>query len=148
MTVDLRPFLLITLLASAPALLRAEQSTPPADATGLGPPLTAEEFDARTQGKTVTYSIAGTPYGTEEYRPGHKVVWAFEGDDCREGDWFQQGPQICFDYHDETPLQCWTFHDTPGGLVALFEGDPAVQPLTSLSISEEPLNCPGPHLGV
>ncbi|MFT3688230.1 hypothetical protein [Paenirhodobacter sp.] len=114
----------------------------------LGPPMTAAEFDARTRGKTITYTSDGRPYGTEEYRPGQKVVWAFEGGACREGDWFQQGEQICFDYHDDTPLQCWTFHASPSGLMARFEGDAEGEPLISLQESSQPLNCPGPDVGV
>lgn len=120
----------------------------PALAEDLGPPMTAEQFDARTVGKTITYSSGGQAYGIEEYRPGQKVVWAFAEGDCREGDWFQQGSQICFDYHDETGLQCWTFHDSSQGLVALFEGRADGEPLVSLKESPEPLNCPGPDVGV
>lgn len=114
----------------------------------LGPPLTAEQFDARTRGRTIEYSSAGTAYGIEEYRPGRKVVWAFEGAECREGDWFPRDDEICFDYHDDSGLQCWTFHDTPGGLVALFQGDPTSEPLMSQKEGTVPLNCPGPDVGV
>lgn len=113
----------------------------------VGPPMSADQFDARTLGKTITYTAGGLPYGIEEYRPGHKVVWAFEGGECREGDWFQQGEQICFDYHDDTPLQCWTFHDLPAGLVARFQGDDNGAPLVSLKENAQPLNCPGPDVG-
>lgn len=127
------------LLALAAAPLRAAE---------IGPPMTAEQFDARTLGKTITYSAGGQVYGIEEYRPGHKVVWAFAEGECHEGDWFQQGAQICFDYHDDTPLQCWTFHDSPDGLVARFEGRGDGEPLISLKESPAPLNCPGPDLGV
>ncbi|HEY0213164.1 MAG TPA: hypothetical protein VGC40_06205 [Paenirhodobacter sp.] len=141
----MRPALIPTLiLALLPASFAVAQSAP----AQLGPPMTADQFDERTRGKTIEYSAQGQPYGTEEYRPGHKVVWAFEGDECREGDWFPRGEQICFDYHDETELQCWTFHDTPGGLVALFEGQDQGQPLMSLRERATPLNCPAPDLGV
>lgn len=117
-------------------------------AEDLGPPMDAAQFDARTLGKTITYSAGGAPYGIEEYRPGRKVVWAFAEGDCREGDWFQLNDQICFDYHDQTPLQCWTFHDSPDGLVARFEGRDDGEPLVSLKESDAPLNCPGPSVGV
>lgn len=135
----MRPVLILAALLLAPL---------PALAEDLGPPMTADQFDARTVGKTITYSSGGQAYGIEEYRPGHKVVWAFAEGDCREGDWFQEGEQICFDYHDETGLQCWTFHDGPDGLVALFEGRADGEPLVSLEESPEPLNCPGPDVGV
>jgi len=120
-----------------------------ADEVAIGPPLNAAEFDAMTLGKTITYSSNGTTYGIEEYRPGHKVVWAFAEGDCEEGDWFQQGEQICFDYHDTAVgLQCWTFHKRGKDLVAWFEGKTDQEPLVSLETSETSLNCPGPDVGV
>lgn len=111
-------------------------------------PLTADQFDALTQGKTIIYSQDGIPYGTEEYRPGRTVVWAFTDSECREGNWFPQDDQICFDYHDGTPLQCWTFFNTADGLMARFQGDDISTPLAALSQSDTPLNCPAPDVGV
>ncbi len=118
-------------------------------AQDLGPALSGAEFDALTQGKTITYSSGGTPYGIEQYRPGQKVVWAFAEGDCREGDWFQSADQICFDYHEPgVGLQCWTFHQRGAALVAYFEGLQDSEPLVSLEESADALNCPGPELGV
>ena len=142
----MRQFLVLTCLATLTAMPAMAQ---PADlAADLGKPLTAEQFDARTQGRTITYSAQGQPYGTEQYKPGHKVVWAFTQSECKEGDWFQSDEYICFDYGDYAPLQCWTFYDSPQGLVAKFRGDPASEPLVSLSESQDPLSCQGPDLGV
>ncbi|MCL7464377.1 hypothetical protein [Phaeovulum sp. NW3] len=128
-------------------------TAPPGGAPPAAPPLhtaplDAAEFDARTQGRTITYSAYGQPYGVEQYLPGRRVLWAFEGGACKEGTWFQQGEMICFDYRDDGGLQCWTFHDTPEGLMARFLGDPGAEPLVSLSESPEPLDCPGPEVGV
>lgn len=117
------------------------------DVPDLGAPLTADQFDALTVGKTITYFQSGEPYGTEEYRPGHKVVWAFTESECREGDWFARNDQICFDYHDGSDLQCWRFFDTGKGLLAQFDGDDEAAPLTALGESSTPLNCPGPDVG-
>ncbi len=131
-------------------VLAAAQAVAQDTGTDLGAPLDAEQFDALTLGRTITYAQDGVPYGTEAYRPGHKVIWAFTESECREGDWFQRGEDICFDYHDDTPLQCWQFHDTPSGLVAQFQ-DPegGVQsPLVGLSDSKDGLDCPAPDLGV
>ncbi len=111
-------------------------------------PLNAMEFDARTVGRTITYSAGGQPYGVEQYLPGRRVLWAFTESECKEGTWFPAGDQICFDYHDDSGLQCWTFFDTPQGLSAKFQGDDAAEPLVSLSESPEPLACHGPDLGV
>lgn len=115
----------------------------------LGPPLSGAEFDALTQGKTITYSESGSVYGIEEYRPGRKVVWAFEEGRCEEGSWFEDGSLICFDYHDpDVGLQCWSFHLRGGELVAFFEGRQENEPLVSLQESDARLNCPGPDVGV
>ena len=130
---------LLTLAVSSP--LHAQEAADP------GAPLDAEGFDARTVGRTITYSAGGFAYGTEQYLPGRKVLWAFEGDICKEGTWFQDGQYICFDYQDENGLQCWTFFDTPQGLMARFRGDPASEPLVSLGESPKPLSCQGPDVG-
>lgn len=119
----------------------------PATAEDPSPPLDAHGFDTRTVGRTITYSAGGLAYGTEQYLPGQKVLWAFEGGLCKEGDWFQDGQYICFDYKDENGLQCWTFFDTAQGLVARFRGNPASEPLVSLDESPEPLSCQGPDVG-
>lgn len=121
----------------------------PLAAQDLGPPLSAAQFDALTRGKTITYSSGGVTYGIEQYRPGQKVVWAFAEGDCQEGDWYQDGAQICFDYHEpEVGLQCWTFHLRGSDLVAWFEGRQEGEPLVSLKESTVPLNCPSPEVGV
>ncbi len=136
----MRPVLVSLALALTPLAAPAED---------IGPPLTAAQFDALTLGKTITYSAGDTTYGIEEYRPGRKVVWAFAAGDCEEGDWFQQGEQICFDYHNaDVGLQCWTFHLQGEALVAWFEGKRDGAPLVSLDTSAAPLNCPGPEVGV
>ena len=50
---------------------------------------------------TLTYAENGQVYGIEEYRPNRRVRWAFVGDTCREGYWYDEGRQICFVYeHD------------------------------------------------
>lgn len=136
----MRPVLFSLALLLAPLGALAED---------IGPPLTAEQFDALTRGKTITYSAGSITYGIEEYRPGRRVVWAFAEGDCEEGDWFQQGEQICFDYHSpDVGLQCWTFHMQGNALVAWFEGKKDGSPLVSLDTSDKPLNCPGPEVGV
>jgi hypothetical protein len=136
----MRPGVYVLALCLAPAAGFSEE---------IGPALSADAFDALTRGKTITYSTGGETYGIEQYRPGHKVVWAFAEGDCEEGDWFQQGEQICFDYHDAAVgLQCWTFHLRGTDLVAWFEGKQDAEPLVSLQQSDKALNCPGPEVGV
>ena len=110
-------------------------------------PLTAEEFDARTLGQTLTFATGGEPYGIEQYLPGRRVIWAFIGEECREGSWFPVGSQICFEYDDEPGrLHCWTFFDGADGLVARSEG-PGGTELVEVRRAEEAMYCPGPDVG-
>ncbi|MEO0484604.1 MAG: hypothetical protein AAF092_01690 [Pseudomonadota bacterium] len=111
-------------------------------------PMTAEEFDAYTRGKTLTYATEGNqPYGAEEYLPNRRARWAFNGEECQEGEWFPAGDMICFLYEDSDGPSCWTFFLTPNGLRAEF-GENSDDPLYEIAESDEPLFCPGPSVGV
>lgn len=116
--------------------------------TRIGPALDAEAFAARVTGRTFFYNSAGEPYGAEQYLPDHRVIWAFTGDDCKRGRWYERQGQICFTYEDEPGEQCWTFHDSPEGLTAFFLGDPGTVPLVALRQSPAPMACMGPDVGV
>ncbi len=111
--------------------------------------MTGAEFDAYSQGKTLFYATGGQSYGAEQYLPDHRVVWAFLGDECRRGTWYETGENICFVY-DDTPdaPQCWTFYQGAGGLSARFQGDAPGSELVEVNQSPEPLVCPGPQVGV
>lgn len=119
-------------------------------ATGAEPgrPLGAADFDAATVGRTLYYSSGGMAYGAEQYLPGHKVIWAFPGADCRPGEWYEEDGFICFVYEDAPAPQCWTFVQGDGGLTARFRGDPLGLPLVAVEESAEPIACPGPAPGV
>lgn len=111
-------------------------------------PLGAAEFDALSVGKTLFYNAGGRAYGVEQYLPGRKVRWAFLGDECMEGYWYEEAEFICFVYDREPDPKCWTFYATPEGLMARFRDDPADLPLIAVEESDEPLACAGPDLGV
>ncbi|MEM8593140.1 MAG: hypothetical protein AAGF13_11495 [Pseudomonadota bacterium] len=112
-------------------------------------PMTAAEFEAYTTGKTLSYATEGnTPYGAEEYLPGRFVRWAFTGQECKDGQWFEQSDLICFVYEDNPEPQCWSFFLTPQGLRAQFENRDGMAPLYQINESAEPLFCPGPQIGV
>ena len=113
-----------------------------------GQPLTAEEFEAATVGRTLYYNSGGEPYGAEQYLPGRKVIWAFLGDDCRKGEWYPQGQNICFVYEDRGDPQCWTFYHSASGLLAQFQGDSGGLPLIAVEESKTPMACMGPDVGV
>ncbi len=114
----------------------------------LSPPLSAEAFDARVTGRTFYYSSDGQAYGAEQYLPDHRVVWAFTGDDCKRGRWYEKQGFICFTYENEPGEQCWTFHDSARGLTAYYLGDQASVPLVALQQSPAPMACMGPDVGV
>lgn len=111
-------------------------------------PLTPDEFDAYATGKTLAYALSGEIWGYEQYLPGKKVVWAFEGDECQHGEWYAKDDQVCFTYeHDPTP-QCWRFFQGASGLRAEFVDDPDGTEMSEVSQQSGPLPCPGPDVGV
>lgn len=133
---------------SAPAMFLALVALPLAAAEEAPGPLTADEFEALSTGRTMYYNSGGQPYGAEQYLPGRKVVWAFLGDDCKDGTWYAEGPYICFVYEDEPSPQCWTFYQSGDGLVARFRDDPEGVPLVAVEQSPKPMSCMGPNVGV
>lgn len=131
-----------------PHLLLALAIAAPLAAAEPGRPMSAAEFEAATVGRTLYYNSGGTAYGAEQYLPGRRVIWAFLGDDCRRGEWYEADGFICFVYEDEPDPQCWTFFRAAGGLTARFRGDPLGLPLVAVEESPEPMQCLGPNLGV
>ena len=115
---------------------------------GAEPTIGAAEFDAYVTGKTLTYAEGGHIFGTEEYLPGRRVRWAFTGDICQYGTWYEENGQICFVYEHDPAPQCWTFWQGTNGLRARFAGDPEGRELTEVQNSDEPLICAGPDVGV
>ncbi|WP_128254474.1 hypothetical protein [Falsirhodobacter deserti] len=110
-------------------------------------PLTAEAFEEYATNRTLSYASDGRVFGTEQYLPGRRVVWAFQGEQCQYGRWYPQDEQICFVYETGEP-QCWTFWHDGTGLSARFMNEPAGTELSEVSRSEKPLFCPGPQVGV
>ena len=120
----------------------------PAAAELPGAPLTAEEFDRRVAGRTLDFLLGGAPYGTEQYLPGRRVIWAFTDGPCREGRWMPRGERICFEYDDEPGrLHCWSFHEGPDGLVARSTGMGG-DGVVAMRPRDTPMDCPGPEVGV
>lgn len=112
-------------------------------------PLSAGDFEARTTGRTLTYGMDGQVFGSEQYLPGRRVIWAFAGQDCQRGTWEEVGGQICFRYEGDPDPACWQFFDEAGHLRAeLIGDDDEGASLTQLSQSDKPLSCPGPDIGV
>ena len=130
-------------------------------AFGLGPalspafaqgPMTATEFNAYTNGKTLYFNNQGKTYGAERYFGKRRVEWSFLEGECQQGRWFEAGKNfICFIYDDTVDPQCWQFFKTPDGLRAQFKGaagDTEEDMLYEAQPNATPMQCHGPGVGV
>ncbi len=111
-------------------------------------PMSGEEFDAYTRGKTLYYGYDGVAYGVERYLPDRRVIWSFLDGDCKEGIWYEREGQICFIYEDRLDPQCWVFTRSASGIIAQFEGDPEATELYEAADTGEEMVCHGPDVGV
>lgn len=111
-------------------------------------PLSAEEFDEYTRGKTLFYGFDGSAYGVERYLPNRRVIWSFLDGRCQEGSWYEEAGQICFIYEDRSAPQCWSFSVGPEGLSARFQNDPEATELYEAGDIDEEMLCLGPEVGV
>lgn len=126
---------LALLLATTPALAET--------------PMSAEEFDAYSAGKTLYFGSGGEAYGAEEYLPDRRVRWSFLDGKCKDGYWYEaRNNLICFVYEDNPDPQCWSFQRSPGGLRARFENNPEATELYEVEQSKKPMLCLGPDVGV
>ncbi len=125
--------LLALILAAGPALAQ--------------PLLTAEEFDALTLGRTMTWSEFGAVYGVEQYLPGRKVRWTVLGDDCKAGHWYPDGAAICFRYEDDIEPDCWEITASGPDLLARFTMNPPGAEPVIVTETTDPLACFGPEVG-
>lgn len=119
-----------------------------APTTGGDSPMTAAEFEAYATGKTLSYAQDGAVWGSEQYLPGRRVIWAFTEDDCQYGRWYEDRGHICFTYSNDPTPQCWRFYREDAGLRAEFIDDPASTILSEVRQTTEPLHCTGPEVGV
>ncbi len=146
----MRRIALATMIAlSALPGLAQSVPVPPVQSEAMTP-LNAQGFDAYTRGRTLSYNFAGSPYGIEEYLPDRRVRWAFMGQECQEGVWFERNGNICFIYDNApTDEQCWRFYASENGLHGVFQGpDGPGTELYEVETSDQPLTCTGPGVGV
>lgn len=118
-----------------------------ASAAGAQDAMTAAEFEAFAEGRTLGFSTGGPPYGVEAYCPGRRVRWT-EGGREHEGVWYPKGPDICFLYKDQQALpgeRCWRLTPTPEGLRGRFTSDPADPRDYRIRALDEPAQCRGPQ---
>ncbi len=110
--------------------------------------MSASEFESYTQGKTLFFAADGRRYGVEEYLPDRRVRWSFMDGQCKEGTWFEDAGQICFEYEDSPTPQCWSFYLSGNGLTAQFENEPDGTVLYEIQAANEEMVCLGPEIGV
>jgi hypothetical protein len=111
------------------------------------PPLSAEAFDALTQGRTMTWAEFGQVYGVEQYLPGRRVRWTVLGDDCKIGHWYPEGGLICFQYEDDPEPDCWTLTQGGAGLFARYAGTAPDSAPVVVEETSAPMACFGPEVG-
>ena len=111
-------------------------------------PMTAAEFEAYVEGRTLYYGFDGQDYGAEEYLPNRRVRWSFLDGECLDGQWYEAGDLICFVYDEMPDPQCWSFFRRGGGIVARFENGSDGLELYQTREARGPLMCLGPEVGV
>lgn len=83
-------------------------------------PMTAEEFEAFSENRTLVWALDGVDYGIERYAPGRRVIWSDLTGTCLSGHWEEAGDDICFHYDydpDDIPT-CWRFFRDGAEVVA------------------------------
>lgn len=108
------------------------------------------EFEALSEGRTLTFDKGGTFYGAEQYGPNRYSLWQDATGDCAEGSWFPAGDAICFVYDRQPEPICWIFERRDGDYFARVAGTPPrdASEIRLREIIDEPLSCPAPDLGV
>ena len=115
---------------------------------GAAEPLTGAQFEAYTTGKTLYFGQAGQDYGVEQYLDNRRVRWSFLDGKCKDGYWYESGPQICFVYEDSETPHCWLFFRAPGGLRAQLADGSSGSDLYEARNDDKPMLCYGPDIGV
>ena len=111
-------------------------------------PMTGPEFEANTTNETITYDYGDGLFGTEEYLPGRRVRWAFDGDLCIYGEWYVQSDEICFAYENDPPPACWLYFLDDGRIRGRYMGEGGGWEIVESERGGGPLPCAGPDVGV
>lgn len=119
---------------------------------GAETPMTGDEFQAHVGMNTVSYHYSNGVRGVADYGAGRTLLWAFEGDSCIPGQWFEDGDEICFAYEDGRLSACWQFFldgDRLRGVATrLGSGERPDLTIFEVSHTDQALGCPGPDVGV
>lgn len=106
-------------------------------------PISAEDFEAHVEGRTLTFEAGGQPYGIERYMTGRRVLWSVFDNHCAIGKWYPDGEAICFLY-DTAPddPQCWFVYLEGDRLKTVLVDDLEGEALYEARESTEELICP------
>lgn len=132
----------LSLVLPATAFLSAAQ------AAHAQSPMTPEEFDAWSVGKTLDYAVDGQVYGSESYFPDRRVLDADIGGPCVEGTWHAEGDAVCFVYPARDGTHCWLYWRNGDNVFAKPLNAPPEDPAQAVTVAQSPLSCPGPDVGV
>lgn len=110
--------------------------------------LTPSAFEAFVANKTLFFEQRGMPYGAEQYLDNRTVIWTFLNGECQRGVWFDRDEDICFWYEGQPEPSCWSFFSDDGTYRARVLGDDPINDLVVTGETTQPLQCPGPSVGV
>ena len=111
-------------------------------------PMTPDDFDAWSLGKTLDYAVDGQVYGSEAYLPGRRVRDADTGGPCLDGSWHAEGNAICFVYPARDGTHCWLYWRDGEAVLAKPLNAASEDPAQVVTPAAQPLACPGPDVGV
>ena len=114
--------------------------------------LSPGEYEAMSEGRTLHYTYRGQPFGSEQYFADRRSLWRYDTGVCQAGRWHAEGKNACFTYDDNPETMCWVFLRSGNRVVAMLvprPGSPEADFVLDLShIDDEPLDCPGPDVGM
>jgi hypothetical protein len=109
--------------------------------------MTADDFEAWSEGRTLDYWIDGTYWGSERHLAGRRTLDADAEGACREGRWHPKDGMICFVYSDIAGEHCWRFWRDGALVVAEAAGEEGAL-ASVVTLADQPLACAGPEVGV
>lgn len=111
-----------------------------ASALAAETPMTVQEFETWSTGKTLTYSANGEVWGSETHLAGRATLDDGDGDICRRGQWQPQGDAICFTYEADPGRYCWRFFRDGDTVVATI-GYGFLASSYVVTVSKAPVSC-------
>jgi hypothetical protein len=113
------------------------------------PVVAPQDFERMSEGRTMTFTLFGQPFGAEQFFAGRRSLWQYADGECEEGKWHAKGDAICFVYPSSPAPHCWHFRGSGDAFTAhLLENGVETGFVIDLeSIHDRPLACAGPRVG-